>query len=249
MNDGERAWKRGPTLVVVGLLAAACASSSQLVLPASLREQADRYSVGGHVTALQRRLRFGPYTVTKPFIYKSDSHREATMFNGQQEHFESHQHGKFELQTGSGTFHARCEQALVIATQHDKSLQYQSVNGEGGLSIRDEAVASTDARIYGCAIGQPSGEELRLTRRENEDGLVEGANVHWALQPLFGLDDRPALATGLRGGFVVRDGEAVLGVVENSYESASVTIARGLDPQTRDRFAAVAAALLLLRDM
>lgn len=245
--------RRFPTsywaITLAGVLSQACASTSRLALPASIREQADRYSVGGHVTLLQRKLRYGPYTVTKPFIYRSEDHREATLFNGQRERYEEHHHGKFELKTGSGVFRAKCEQATAHVIQHEKSLEYQRVNGEGGFSIRDDETSRAGARIYGCAIAQPSGSELRLTQRDDADGLVEGPGIHWELALLYKLEQPPALAAGLSGGVVVRDGGEVLGVVDNSYESASVTFARGLEPTTRDRLAAVAAALLLLRDM
>jgi hypothetical protein len=236
-------------VALVAALSASCASTSQLALPGSLRDQADRYSVGGHVAALQRKLRFGPYTATKAFIYKSEDHRQATLFNGQQESFEAHHHGKLELRTHSGTFLVRCEQVLVTATQHEKSLQYERVNGSSDLYIRDDVVARTGARAYRCAIGQQAGEELRLTHLDDSDGTVEGAGVHWRFRAVYRLEQPPALAAGLQGGFVVREGDLVLGVVDASYERASVTIARGLAQTTRDRFAAVAAALLLLRDM
>jgi hypothetical protein len=170
------------------------------------------------------------------------------MFNGQTEQGGVFHTGSFVLPTQSGAFRAECNQARTTVVHHAKSVDIRIQDGQGGLHVRDSPQIQEAHLRYACSIAQPSGGALRLTE-QGEGSIVQGEELNWKLVPLDEHSAPQALAWGLQAGYVLFESDIALGVVNTSYASASVTIARKLSQGRKDLVAVVAAALLLRRDM
>ncbi len=219
------------------------------MLPDDLRDRADRYTVAGQIDMFTHKLTFGPYTAAKVWISESSSQSGPTLFNGRTEHIEDKHKGSFELATASGTFRGRCVEALVEVLKHETNWELEGHNGEVGLHSRDRANLAAGSKSYRCDIGQPSGPELRFQFIFGEPGSVHGDDIDLRIAPLGSTSERPRLAVGLSAGFVLLAGQTPVAAVDVSTIDGSVTLSRELSPSHRDRVAAIAVGLLLLRSM
>lgn len=236
-----------PWLLLV--LLAACAQrcpNARTGLPADLLSNADALDVRGNLRQSPRALSFGPYATRKAWVNAPQrNEQEPSFMNGWVSHAEQKQTAGFELAHEAGAlFKGHCTRESRETVDRDRSLVF----GKNGMEWQERVVQAEFSSIFRCVLTSPEGEQLRLGLRDGRRGKVEGKTSEQELAALARPSTKEAPGVDLAATYVIEDGTASLGAVALTAEP-KVMLRKGLPTAQRDRLAAIATALLLLRDM
>ncbi|MDB4973407.1 MAG: hypothetical protein JWN48_1748 [Myxococcaceae bacterium] len=237
--------------LLAGLLLSACAiPTTPALVPLELRELVERYPVADSPTYLgEHELTFGPYTARHIGGYRKTFQSDAALLNKQTDTSEYTYTGSFDFESPGMNFHAECKKERRHVVQHRRGeFEWGLQNGHFYAGFKDDPRVLEASYSYRCALQRSTGTRVSL-EFDGFSGVVRAAERELIFGSIGDGSENPETFWGLSTGYLFVQAQEPVAAVDLREGRMSVTLLRDLPTSQKNDLAALAMAMLFLRDM